>query len=530
MRRPLRPFVFALCLGAALAAAPSARPAPPGDTLVVAKDIADIITLDPAHAFELTAGEIHANVYDRLMTFEPGNPGALAGGVAESHTVSPDGRTLTFTLRDGLRFHSGNPVRPEDVEFSLERAVKLGGTPVFILAQFGWNRDNVEDLVAVVDDRRVRVTVAEAVSPGLVLSVLSADVASVIDRELVLSHEKDGDLGQAWLASNGAGSGPFAVTGWTADDSVVLEASPDYRRGAPAVKRVVLRHVPEPSEQRRLLLEGEVDVARNLAPGQVAGLRDDPAVAVDDHRKGTVVYMAANAAHPVLGKAGVVDALRHAVDYHGMADTFLAGQFVVHQAFWPGGLWASYGETPYRFDAAKARSLLAAAGFAGGFAVRLDTLATPPFPEIARSVRETLAEVGVEVRVVTRDGRALWPMYRAREHELILAHWSPDYLDPHSNADAFARNPDNRAGAKLAGVLAWRNAWARDDLNAMVVAARGERDAARRERLYLDLQRRLQSEGPYVIMFQQSEQVARRANVTGVVSDPRTYRYREAAR
>ena len=119
--------------------------------------------------------------------------------------------------------------------------------------------------------------------------------------------------------------------------------------------------------------------------------------------------MAANAAHPILGKPGVMEALRHAVDYRGMAKTFLAGRFVVHQAFWPSGLWAAYTGTPYRFDAAKARSLLAAAGYPNGFEVRLDTLSASPFPEIARSIRTTLGRIGIEVRMATQEGRTLWP-------------------------------------------------------------------------------------------------------------------------
>ena len=83
----------------------TAAPAPaqtPLDTLVMAKDIGDIITFDPGESFELTAGEILANVYDRIMTFEPEDPGTLTGGVAESHTVSDDGRTITLRIRDGL--------------------------------------------------------------------------------------------------------------------------------------------------------------------------------------------------------------------------------------------------------------------------------------------------------------------------------------------------------------------------------------------------------------------------------------------
>ena len=95
----------------ALAAVP-AQAEMPADALVMAKDISDIITLDPAEAFELTTGELLANVYDRIMTFEPEDPTVLTGGVAESHAVSDDGRTVTFRIRDGLTFHSGNPGAP----------------------------------------------------------------------------------------------------------------------------------------------------------------------------------------------------------------------------------------------------------------------------------------------------------------------------------------------------------------------------------------------------------------------------------
>ena len=96
-------------------------------------------------------------------------------------------------------------------------------------------------------------------------------------------------------------------------------------------------------------------------------------------------------------------------------------------------------------------------------------------------------------------------MYRARKHQLILARWSPDYTDPHSNLDAFARNPDNRIEAKLTGVLAWRNAWQKDEMNAMVDAARNEGDLDTREQLYHEIQASLQLDSPYVVMFQQTE-------------------------
>ncbi len=497
--------------------APS-QAATPKNTFVMAKDIADIITMDPAEVFELTTGEIIANIYDRIMMFEPEDLQNLVGGVAESWEISGDGKTITFKIRPGLKFHSGNPVRAEDVAWSLQRVVKLNKTPAFIITQFGWNADNVDSLVKAVDDSHVQITITEDFSPGLVLNAMSAGVASVVDKELVMSHEKDGDLGYDWLKSNSAGSGAFSLRTWKANEIVTLEANKGYRHGAPGMDRVILRHVAEPSSQRLLLEKGDVDMSRNLTPDQIKGIQGNADLAVDGYPKGTIVYMAANAGHPILGKQEVVQAMRNLVDYDAMANSFLAGQFVVHQAFWPGGLWASLETTPYKQDVAKAKELLAKAGHADGFELTIHTLTNSPFPEIAQSVQANLAKGGIKANIVTLEGKTLWPKYRAREHDIILARWSPDYVDPHSNADAFAHNPDNRLEAKLTGVLAWRNAWADEESNKLAVMARNELDLGKRKQQYLDLQAMLQKKGPYVIMFQQNEQVARRNNLRGFVS------------
>jgi len=284
------------------------------------------------------------------------------------------------------------------------------------------------------------------------------------------------------------------------------------------MKRVILRHVSEPSAQRLLLEKNDVDMARNLTPDQIKGIMGNADITIDGYPKGALVYMAANAGHEILGKPEVVQALRFLVDYQTMADTILAGQFVVHQAFWPGGLWGALDTTPYSLDVDTAKSLLESAGHGDGFEITLHTLTNSPFPEIAQSVQATLGKAGIKVNIVTLEGKTLWPKYRAREHELILARWSPDYVDPHSNADAFAHNPDNRPEAKLTGVLAWRNAWADPASNTLAVEARNELDLEKREAQYLDLQAMLQEKGPYVIMFQQNEQVARSNNVEGFVS------------
>ena len=92
-------------------------------------------------------------------------------------------------------------------------------------------------------------------------------------------------------------------------------------------------------------------------------------------------------------------------------------------------------------------------------------------------------------------------------------------MDPHSNADSFARNPDNSDDAK-SKPLAWRNAWDIPEITAETDAAVRERDADKRKQMYLDLQKKLQDDSPFIIMFQSTEQVAQRNNVNGYVSGP----------
>lgn len=513
----IRPILLSIIAAVTLGMG-SSQAATPDNTFVMAKDIADIITMDPAEVFELTTGEIIANIYDRVMMFEPEDLQTLVGGVAESWEVSNAGKTITFKIRSGLKFHSGNPVRAEDVAWSLRRVVKLNKTPAFIVTQFGWTAENVDGLIKTLDGRRFSVTITEDFSPVLVLNALSAGIASVVDKKLVMSHAKDGDLGYDWLKSNSAGSGAFSLKTWKANEIVTLDAHAGYRHGAPGMKRVILRHVAEPSSQRLLLEKADIDMARNLTPDQVKGIMGNSDIVTDGYPKGTIVYMAANAGHPVLGKPEVVQALRHLVDYEAMAESFLAGQFVVHQSFWPAGLWGALETTPYQQDVAKAKSLLKTAGHADGFEITIHTLTNSPFPEIAQAVQADLAKGGIKANIVTLEGKTLWPKYRAREHDIMLARWSPDYVDPHSNADAFAHNPDNRLEAKLTGVLAWRNAWADDSSNMLTVKARNELDLGKRKKQYLELQAMLQKKGPFVIMFQQNEQVARRSNLRGFVS------------
>jgi peptide/nickel transport system substrate-binding protein len=175
----------------------------------------------------------------------------------------------------------------------------------------------------------------------------------------------------------------------------------------------------------------------------------------------------------------------------------------------------------YTYDPAKAKALLAEAGYPDGIEVNMEAPNTAPFVNIAQSMQASMAASGVKLNINSAETKTVITKYRAREHDIALIYWGPDYMDPHTNADGFAMNPDNSDDAK-GKPLAWRNSWFDEAVNGMTKAAVRERDSAKREQMYKDLQKKVLEEGPYIIMFQNTIQLAQRANVKDFVMGPST--------
>ena len=110
-------------------------------------------------------------------------------------TLSDDGKTFTFKVRPGQKFHSGDPLTAEDIAFSLQRVVILNKAPGLLLTQLGWTADNVKQLITAEGGDTVRLTIAKDFAPSLVLNLLSSSVASVVEEKLAISHDANGDLG-----------------------------------------------------------------------------------------------------------------------------------------------------------------------------------------------------------------------------------------------------------------------------------------------------------------------------------------------
>ena len=136
----LSAFAAAALLSSTALATSSASAATPPNVLVVAQSIDDIVSLDPAEGYELTSVESFNSLYQRLIEANAKKPTQLDPVLASSWKAAADGQSVTFELRKGATFASGNPVRPEDVIFSLSRALKLNKSPVFILETLGWTR------------------------------------------------------------------------------------------------------------------------------------------------------------------------------------------------------------------------------------------------------------------------------------------------------------------------------------------------------------------------------------------------------
>ncbi|MDB5893498.1 MAG: transporter substrate-binding protein [Rhodoferax sp.] len=503
--------VLAAGVGSALAATPK-------DTLVVAFGFDDIITMDPAEAFELSAGEIMGNTYDRLVRLDPADSSKLVGDVAKSWTISPDGKTFTFELKPGLKFASGNPLTAEDVVYSLQRAVMLDKSPAFILTQFGFTKDAVKDKIKATGPQTLTLETDKAYAPSFVLNCLTANVGAIVDKKLLLTKEKDGDMAYAWLKTNYAGSGPLKLREWRANEVIALERNDNYYGPKMQLARVLYRHVKESATQRLLLEKGDIDIARNLAPQDIAAMAGNKDVKTTSAPKGTVYYISLNQKNPNLAKPEVREALKWLVDYSAIGDTLIKNIGIIDQNFMPVGLLGASTEMPYKLDVDKAKALLTKAGLPNGFKVTIDMRTIQPVQGITESFQQTAKRAGIDIEIIPGDGKQVLTKYRARTHDMYIGQWGADYWDPHTNT-TFVQNSDNSDEAK-AKPLAWRNAWTAPALDKMADAAVLERDTAKRKKMYEDMQAEFRKTSPFIMLFQQTEVAVVRSNVDGFKLGP----------
>jgi peptide/nickel transport system substrate-binding protein len=479
--------------------------------VVIARHIGDILSLDPGEAYEFSSNEVCTNCYRKLVRPDGAT---IRGDLAESWEISPDRLRFTFKLRAGQVFDGGAPVTAEDAAFSLQRAVILGKPPSFILTQFGFDKDNVRRLIRATDPGTLTVELTDARATSFVLYCLSSNVSSIVEKARAMANERDGDLGNQWLKTHSAGAGPFRIAGYNANEQVTLEANPNYATPV-QVRRILIRHVPDSSVQFLMLQRGDADIARDIDADRIRTLRGDANFTLVSSGQGTQMYVSMNTSVPELSKPQVHEAVKWAIDYDGIAENVTPGTWSVHQTFLPAGMPGSITDRPYRRDIARARRLLAEAGYPDGFAIELDHYASPPFFDVAQALQRSLAEVGIRASLLSADPRQVLTKSRQRTSKMALLRWSTDYFDPNSNAQYFCENDDNSENNRLR-VMAWRSHWIDPPLTAAVRQAVREPDEAKRIAIYEGMQREHLQRAPTAFMLQRNEIAVLRRGVTGL--------------
>ncbi len=520
---------------AASAAAPAlsaigahqADAATPKDVVVMGKQIDDMIALDPAQAYEFTDNELDGNIYRKLVMPDPKTGQSVIGDLAEKFEVSADGMTFTFRLRRDAKFSSGRPVTAQDAEFSFHRIVQMNKTPAFIITQFGFTKDNVDKLIRATDDNTLVMTLPAPQATSFVLYCISANVGGIVEKAAALAHQDNNDLGNAWLNNNSAGAGPFKLNSWKASDTVILDANP-HATTPPGAKRVVIRHMKDPSTQLLALQRGDIDIARNLGADQLKTLTGKPDYRIVSAPQGTTMYFAMNQAVPELAKKDVQQAIKWAIDYQAIAKNITPGVWRVSQSFLPEGLPGALTDTPFHKDVAKAKKLLASAGLPNGFAVTMDYATVWPLADIAQAIQADLGAIGIKLSLLPGEQKQVVTKTRARQHQMALLTWFTDYIDPNSNAQAWCANPDDSDASKLK-ILAWRSHFADKEMTDEVDQATRELDNRKRMAIYANLQRQMWDRGPFVFLLQADEIAVMPKTVSGFQLGPTPDYFRYAS-
>lgn len=464
----------------------------PDNQLIVGMNMNNLLTLDPAAMTGNEVVGIVVNLYDGLVELNPKQLTDVRPALAERWSISPDKTTLTFTLRDNVTFHSGNPLTSDDAVWSMRRVLHLNLAQASVWKSYGFTRDNVDQMITAPDARTVVITLPKPNDPQLVIYSLAALGSMVVlDRKTVQQHEVNGDWGNRWLTTHEAGSGPFRLDLWQAKDVLRMSRAAGYWRGEAKMSRVVFRHLQESQTLRLMMQKGDLDIASNMSIPDVRALRHDADLAIDTVRRGTIYYLAMSMKDPHFNDRRVREAVRYLVDYQGINKSLMTGYGELHQRPIQAGMPATLPDPGYRLDVPHARALLAEAGYPDGFDTTLRVLADQPFLNIAIAIQSTLLQAGIRARIITGTGNQIYGAMRDRQFNLLVGRGGSGVEPhPHSSLRSLVYNPNNADSARLTNFQGWRTGFYDAQLNSMIDRALVERDSARQQQAYFAIQQR----------------------------------------
>ncbi len=237
----------------------------------------DIATLDPFDRVDYSISAVIRQLYDRLFRFEGGWPQPVEKGLVEKWGVSDDAKEWTFELTDKAVFHDGTPVTAESVVFSYQQTLKAQKQRSSLLAGF-----LTPEGVVAKDSKTVVMTLT---TPYASFDRLLAFLEQpIVNMEIAMANEKDGDGGGAYLIDKEAGSGPFTIKDWQIGSVYSLDAVPDYWQGWPGAGRlsgIVWKKTEDPGTRKTGLLSGDFDISDTISASDIAELNANESTTVN---------------------------------------------------------------------------------------------------------------------------------------------------------------------------------------------------------------------------------------------------------
>jgi len=395
---------------------------------------------------------IPQNVFDRLLEVKLNEDGTtqLVNSLASDYTVSEDGLTYSFTLRDDVKFSDGTPLTSDDVLFTFTRmftlpeSVQTDFTTVIKGAQAVLDHE-AETLegIHVIDDTHFEILLEQPFAGFL--AVLATPTCSIMSRANVESAGDDFGL----VPEKTIGSGPYKVTQWTLNSSVTLERNPFYW-GTPASADIVeIRIYPEASSLNMAFKNGDVDILdcefidASIANAEYVSNNNYRIVSVN--RMGSD-YLTFNEDIAPLDNLQVRRAIQMAIDRQSIIDSLFNGNASLIDGIYPVGAIGFTEENQgwLVYDPAQAKELLAEAGYADGFDLELSKNAAGGEyrGQVLEIVQQNLEAVGINARIVTYDESSWLDLRKSGEMPMFTATWTLDYNDPSNIIEAFFSSPE----------------------------------------------------------------------------------------
>ena len=409
---------------------------------------------DPADATGiLIPFMVYYALHDALVKPMPGNP--MAPCLAESWSVSPDGLVYEFVLRRGVKFHNGDPVTADDVKFSFER---YRGVSARIL------KDKVRQ-VQVVDPQRVRFQLKEPWPDFLTFYATPATGAAwIVPRRYV---EKVGDEG---FKKAPVGAGPYRFVAFTPGVELIVEANEQYWRKIPSVKRLVFKAVPDDVTRATMLKRGEIDIGYVFRGAVAEDIRRTASLTLKPVRfygEQWLLFTEQWDAKSPWADRRVRLAVNHAIDRQAINESLTLGFSRLNGSIIPRDFEFAWPTPPYPYDAAKARQLLAEAGYARGLEAELWT--DTGFAEQTEAVANYLAAIGIRTRMRILERAAYFTQLREKKLRPLVYVASAAYGNAATRIDSFVS----------AGGLYTYGSY--PDLEGLIQEQATERDRKRRE-------------------------------------------------